>query len=225
VNIAYQQPIRSIWLPACALVLGVTTLRAEPISYDESVDGELPDSSTELPAFNFEVGINTISGSGYFSADDREFQDWDVDSFKFNIAPSQRVTSITFSFAVTREENAFWSLSPLSHIAVESVSVYLGDDVALTSSPVGSVSAYLGEDGALISSPVEAPSSPADLYSDILPLSEGQYEFHSSGYTLGWICNPVGELSDLPQCPQDITESAYVAYDYALTFEVQGVTE
>jgi hypothetical protein len=207
VNVKYQHPIKVVSLSTCALLLGITTLRAEPVSYDESVDGDLSDVDVEMPVFNFDVGINTVSGSSHFSADNLEFHNWDSDPFKFYVLPSQKVSSITFSFTVTHEENDFWIISPLSYIAGESGSV------------------YLGEDAALISSPAEVPSSPAILYTNVLPLGPGLYEYHSSGYQLGWICNPLGEVSDLPDCLQDITESAYVAYDYTLTFEVESVAD
>jgi hypothetical protein len=56
-----------------------THLAAAPVSYSESIDGDLSDFSSPLQTFNLDVGINSISGTLGTNADGT----LDFDSFAF----------------------------------------------------------------------------------------------------------------------------------------------
>ncbi len=90
-----------------AALVAITTFTnpttAAVINYDEAVSGDLAVTSPTAMAithFNFDVGINKVSGSQGFA--DSQNNILDFDSFFFTIPASGRLTSVTFHHSLTQ---------------------------------------------------------------------------------------------------------------------------
>ena len=88
-KVTIQRLILSIAAAACVAAFTPASAWAVPISFDEAVSGDLPDSN---PAeFSLGVGENTFAGTASFVADRRVGFVTDFDNFFFNLAPGQRL--------------------------------------------------------------------------------------------------------------------------------------
>src|SRR5688500_10367968 len=98
--------VAAVGLAALALLPGVS--RAAPVSYDESIDGDLPDFGGPLPqppTLDFDTGANTVTGTMDVNTPDR-------DSFAFRIPEGLQVVSggVVMSDAVPDFHSATWQL-------------------------------------------------------------------------------------------------------------------
>ena len=75
------------WAALASLVLPTVASQAAPISYSESVDGDLPPFDP-VPTFTFDIGVNTVSGSISLILPDVDF-----DAFAFVVPAGLQVTS------------------------------------------------------------------------------------------------------------------------------------
>lgn len=108
------------------VVLGVVsvTAYAAPVSYDEAVDGDLPVLSS-LKVFNFDVGVNTITG---------EFGDLappDIDSFGFVVPAGRQVISVQVELADVQPDIDFSSWDLYSG-STDSTGTFLEDLTSLS---------------------------------------------------------------------------------------------
>lgn len=76
----------------CMLAMSAHSINAAVIEYEEAVDGDISQLGTS-PVFNFDVGINTISGSTHFIVND-----FDSDSFSIYLPNNLFVTEVTYTF-------------------------------------------------------------------------------------------------------------------------------
>ena len=74
----------------------VTPAAATPISYSESVSGDLVAALPAPTVFTLDVGVNTVSGTTHL------LPDVDGDSFAFSVPAGMVVTNISFAFVRTR---------------------------------------------------------------------------------------------------------------------------
>jgi hypothetical protein len=91
---------RAVFLGLLAVAGLESTADATPFSYSEAVSGDL----NGLPAttvFAFSTGVNTISGSNFFTVDPGLVFHFDFDSFAFSIPVDTLLTKITYSFTTT----------------------------------------------------------------------------------------------------------------------------
>lgn len=97
---AFQQTRTSLIATVALVILlstsAVSTVEATPITYNESVSGDL---STSLPGtlFAFDVGVNTVSGSIAFL----NVPGADADSFAFSIPAGTELTQILYGFVLS----------------------------------------------------------------------------------------------------------------------------
>src|SRR6185312_10205196 len=75
---------------SCVMLLSNSAL-ATRVHYQESVSGDLPGSASSK-TLSFDVGSNTVQGSGIFG---------DFDSFTFTIPVGDTINSETYAFTVT----------------------------------------------------------------------------------------------------------------------------
>jgi PEP-CTERM motif-containing protein len=74
----------------------VTPAAATPISYSESVSGDLVAALPAPTVFTLDVGVNTVSGTTHL------LPDVDGDSFAFSVPVGMVVTNVSFAFVRTR---------------------------------------------------------------------------------------------------------------------------
>ena len=100
-------------LPTLSLALMSTAAWAAPVVYDESIGGDLPggvaNDGIPLPTFDFDLGVNTISGTvtaGTVSVVDR-------DSFAFTVPSGLQVSaaSVTLADITPNVSQVSWILS------------------------------------------------------------------------------------------------------------------
>lgn len=85
------------WSTAWTLALASTLAQAAPVSYDERVDGDLPDAPGA--PLKLGVGANRIAGTTHFAVNDGPVHfDRDLDSFAFDLGAGLQITGITLSF-------------------------------------------------------------------------------------------------------------------------------
>jgi hypothetical protein len=130
---------------------------ATPISYQESVSGDLPDSLPAPPAavFTLDVGANTLSGTSHFSVSSNGAFDFDLDSFAFIVPVGMKVTNISYAF--TRGGNANAGRVDYELVLGNALVTDLGDD---------SVDLF-------------APS-PKSMFGGAFPVSAGTYGLQNS---------------------------------------------
>ena len=73
----------------------VSPAAATPISYSESVSGDLVAALPAPTAFTLDVGVNTVSGTSHYAGD------IDPDSFAFTVPVGMVVTNVSFAFVRT----------------------------------------------------------------------------------------------------------------------------
>lgn len=73
-------------------LLGCSQAMASVVNYDEAISGDLP-FGPQTPLMIFDVGINTISGSMWYSGNSGNFQ-YDRDSIRFTIPSGTRIDSV-----------------------------------------------------------------------------------------------------------------------------------
>jgi len=69
---------------------------ASPISYTESVSGDLVSGLPAPTVFTLDVGVNTVSGTSTFGPTSSDF-----DSFAFDVPVGMQVTDISYAFVRT----------------------------------------------------------------------------------------------------------------------------
>jgi len=190
-------------LMVCASVftLGVSTLSAAPVYYDEAIDGDLPgDSYPDLrPTLIFDIGLNTIKGSGRFVLEDEEdfeLREFDSDELLFTIALGQQLTTVTFYFDLTKDQNTSW---------VAGIGPEIRNHVPPTlERGIGALESVILSSAV---SPVD--SSPVDLFSNVLPLGKPGVGLYSYGYS-----SLHGPFTDR------LPGNAEIEYNYTTVFEV-----
>lgn len=101
---------------AIAFGTGATLVRsaeAAPVAYSEQVSGDLPSSFVGFVPLALEAGANTVSGTMSASTNGAV----DLDAFSFSLPTGHRLTSISFTYALTADTNTIvanevWSICP-----------------------------------------------------------------------------------------------------------------
>jgi PEP-CTERM motif len=79
-------------------VLGMSSAAtADPIAFDEAIDGDLPSFTASPTGLILGSGVNTVSGSFYARVD----ESLDFDTFRFTIPNGMTLTGITYAFSTT----------------------------------------------------------------------------------------------------------------------------
>lgn len=130
-------------------IFGTSTL----ITYDEAVDGDLPQSSSDSPVFVLGVGTNTFIGETTFS--NNESVDTDFDSFAFSIPAGTSLESISLNI----------SLLPVGSGIFSNTTYSLQDSLF---------------NGISFES-VTIPSTDLSLFNADLPLNPGQFAIQQTG--------------------------------------------
>ncbi|HEX3357503.1 MAG TPA: hypothetical protein VHS31_11075 [Tepidisphaeraceae bacterium] len=119
-------------LSLAAFTLFASAVSAAPITYIESIDGDLPDGAP-LTTLTLDGGINTVSGT----ASATDFTTSDFDSFAFTIPAGLQVTSAkVISPEKTGASNAIdWTLS-VDNVPVEVVALPTPGAYVFTSAPL-----------------------------------------------------------------------------------------
>lgn len=81
-----------------------TPAHATPLNYNESTDGDLPESAP-FPVLALGVGTNTVSGSSLLTTSSTAVTGKDFDSFEFTVPVGAQLTSIQYSSQVTNAVN------------------------------------------------------------------------------------------------------------------------
>lgn len=81
---------------AAALVFVSARASATPVSYSESVSGDLPFLLPLTPPLDFDLGLNTVSGNMHLRPGSG-----DTDSFAFSIPTGAQLTNINLSLVTT----------------------------------------------------------------------------------------------------------------------------
>jgi hypothetical protein len=188
-------------LPATLVIMMLTTAfvtpaTATPISYSESVSGDLGASLPAPTVFALDIGVNTVSGTTHFDGLEPGVFDVDVDSFAFSVPAGLEVTNVAFAFVRTISGNLI----------------------------AGSMLFILDNGNAFPQLPnVPSPSidvfgaSPVVLFASGLPLSAGTYGISRGDFTLsgffpmGWTADYTWSLTVAPTAPSAVPEPATLA--------------
>ena len=81
-----------------------TRAHATPIHYNESTDGDLPETAP-FPVLDLGSGANTVSGSSTLTTSSTAITGDDFDSFAFTVPAGMQLTSIQYSSHVTNAVN------------------------------------------------------------------------------------------------------------------------
>jgi hypothetical protein len=81
-----------------------TPAHSTPIHYNESTDGDLPETAP-FPVLDLGSGANTISGSSTLTTSSTAITDHDFDSFAFTVPAGMQLTSIQYTSQVTSSVN------------------------------------------------------------------------------------------------------------------------
>ena len=82
-------------------VLGMSSVAtADPIAFDEAIDGDLPAFAAESSSLILGFGVNTVTGS-FFQRPEGLNELGDPDSFRFTIPKGLALTGITYAFETT----------------------------------------------------------------------------------------------------------------------------
>ena len=132
---------------------------ATPISYSESVSGDLGDDLPAPTVFALDLGVNTVSGTIHFFIDQDVHADVDVDVYAFSVPVGLVVTNVSYAFAT----------GPIvgNPAADDQVSFLLGNGNAFPSIPPLAGS---GQEIDLFND-----TSPVVMFASQLPLSAGTY--------------------------------------------------
>src|SRR5947209_4955335 len=84
--------------------LAAPSARAATLNYQESVSGDLPESSPWV-LLNLGVGANTVSGSSHVAVSSTAFTAADFDSFRFIVPANTELTSIEYNATITSATN------------------------------------------------------------------------------------------------------------------------
>jgi hypothetical protein len=109
---------------------------ATPINYNESTDGDLPESAP-FPVLDLGIGANTVSGSSLVTTSNTAVTAGDFDSFEFTVPLGAQLTSIQYNSQVTNAVNPglvqfqeFLDVAPSTAIAQELIQVVPSDPSA-----------------------------------------------------------------------------------------------
>ena len=131
---------------------------ATPISYDESVSGDLSGNSFN-PVFTFDAGVNTVIGSSFQSFPMTGPATQDGDWFSFIVQPGQQLTEITFEFTNLLATGGYGKLD--SYFNLRNVA---SDSISLLST---------------------TPGVDQIVFETIVPLADGTYIFQLSNSAAG----------------------------------------
>ena len=135
------------------LVGGVGSVYATPLTYNETIDGDL-----NFDTLNLDVGSNTVNGTCYSS--DIMSPLLDFDNFYFTIGNNMSLTSITF---------AVLSYHYYDDNTTNGIDAWIGDDFLQNNTLIGTTWINF-----------ITTSSVVDLIPPSLPLSAGLYELNKT---------------------------------------------
>jgi hypothetical protein len=160
---------RSLWVLPLILLFGLkTSAHATPIAYQESVSGDLGDTSP-FTQFTLDTGANTFSGTSQ-SLSPLDFDSLDFDSFDFVVPAGMELVDVSYSFVGTGSGFTGFGLTKLS----------LGSPVA------DSVIIFL------------TGASPVSAFGSSLPVGPGTYSLDNYILSGGWTSDYIWTLDVRP---------------------------
>jgi PEP-CTERM motif len=161
------------WISA-AVVAAVTAFAtipasAAPVAYNEAIDGDLPESSG-WPLLTLDVGVNTVTGTSFFSAISGLSADFD--SFRFLVPAGRRLVEISYAAQLTETVGDPTLLGMNVHLNAGTPWQTLSNDhISLI--------------------PLDLPAG--SIFSDAMPLGpdeyllfEGQFQVSAAGQRAAW---------------------------------------
>jgi hypothetical protein len=139
----------------------VSPVGATPISYLESVSGDLPEVLPAPTIFNLDIGVNTVSGTNRLLPLTGNI---DTDSFAFSVPVGMVVTNVSYAFVRTNVGNT--SSGGISFV--------------LENGNVSLVFPVLAQQTVDLFG-----SSPVVMFASALPLSAGTYGINTEGLSVG----------------------------------------
>jgi hypothetical protein len=163
ISLAQSSVPRCIVRAAALLVTGLLLLHALSASalaftYDESVDGDLPNYAFDVAAFPLDFGTNTFSGIQHYVYAGSPGADY-FDSFQFTIPSGGYLVSVTVDVELLSEGSGLFSST---NSQLQDAPFHGLNGVPATSVPI--------------------PSSGLILFSGQLPLSAGTYAVGDVGH-------------------------------------------